>query len=286
MTRRQEMDRHLVVLTEVKGILGAMKNLAMVEIRKLARLQAAHHQVVETIGTAVADFLAFYPAYTPHPPTGEPLVLLAGSERGFCGTFNEALMEEVERLGPGRWGAQAGWLPVGNRIGARLEGHPRVVECLPGPNAAEEVVGVLINVLGTVLRLAAKRGGLAETPVWVAYHDPERGSVGIEELTALPPPAAPAGQRSPPHLQLEHGRLMAELIEHYLFAALTRAFYASLTAENRFRLAHMEHAGQRIETTMGEMALRRNMLRQEEVTQEVALILQTAEALAPPLRRV
>ncbi|MBI4083301.1 MAG: F0F1 ATP synthase subunit gamma [Candidatus Lambdaproteobacteria bacterium] len=286
MTRRQELDHHLVVLTEVKGILGAMKNLALVEIRKLARLRAAHHQVVETIGAAVADFLAFYPADTPHAATGAPLVLLAGSERGFCGTFNELLLEEVERAGPDRWGARAGWLPVGNRIGSRLEGQPQVLEWLPGPNAAEEVVGVLINALSTIVRLAAQRGGPAETPVWVAYHDPERGSVSIEELTALPPPAAPAGHGSPPYLQLEPGRLMAELIEHYLFAALTRAFYASLTAENRFRLAHMEHAGRRIETTMDEMALRRNMLRQEEVTQEVALILQTAEVLAPPLRRV
>ena len=284
MTRRQELDRHLVVLTEVKGILGAMKNLAMVEIRKLARMRAAHHLVVETVRAALADFLAFHPALRPAPAAGDALVLLAGSERGFCGNFNEMLLEAANRFAERREGGPPSWFAIGTKLASRLEGHPRLIESLPGPNAAEEVVNVLNGVLTSVMALRAKRGGFAGISLWVAFHDPEQGSVRMEELTAFPAPAAPPGHASRPYVRIEPARLLGELIEHYLFSALTRAFYASLTSENRFRLAHMENATRRVENRLAEMTMRRNILRQEEITQEVASILLSAESFTPQPR--
>ena len=284
MTQRRELEHHLGVLSEVKGILGAMKNLAMVEIRKLARMRAAQHLVVETIRAAMADFLAFHPELRPAPAAGDALVLLAGSERGFCGNFNELILKEAERFSGQRGEGRVSWIAVGAKLGSRLEGQPRLIESLSGPNAAEEVVSVLNGVLTTVTGLRAKRGGFAETSLWVTFHDPEQGVVRSEELTAFPAPAAPPGHASRPVLRMEPARLLGELIEHRLFSVLTRAFYASLTSENRFRLAHMENATRRVETRVTEMTMRRNILRQEEITQEVASILLSAESFTPQPR--
>ena len=55
MTRRQDLEHQLNTLTEISGIMAAMKNLALVEIRKLTRLRHSHKRVVETIRTQAAE---------------------------------------------------------------------------------------------------------------------------------------------------------------------------------------------------------------------------------------
>ena len=50
-------------------------------------------------------------------------------------------------------------------------------------------------------------------------------------------------------------------------------FYSSLMAENRRRLQHIESAMQRIEEKSNEMQRKYNMLRQEEITEEIEVIM-------------
>ena len=56
-------------------------------------------------------------------------------------------------------------------------------------------------------------------------------------------------------------------------------FYGSLMAENRRRLQHMEGAMQRMEEKTGELQRRYNLLRQEEITEEIEIILLSADML-------
>ena len=55
-------------------------------------------------------------------------------------------------------------------------------------------------------------------------------------------------------------------------------FYGSLMAENTRRLQHMDNAVRRIEQESEELLLKRNMLRQEEITEEIEVIMLSAEA--------
>jgi F-type H+-transporting ATPase subunit gamma len=66
---------------------------------------------------------------------------------------------------------------------------------------------------------------------------------------------------------------IAQLTENYLFAASCVSFYDSLMAENQQRMQHMEYAVQRIEQDSEKLLLRRNRLRQEEITEEIEVIL-------------
>ena len=50
-------------------------------------------------------------------------------------------------------------------------------------------------------------------------------------------------------------------------------------AENRRRLQHMEGAIQRIQEKAGEMQRKHNMLRQEEITEEIEVIMLSNDAL-------
>ena len=51
-------------------------------------------------------------------------------------------------------------------------------------------------------------------------------------------------------------------------------------AENQRRMQHMDSAVRRLEKTVADLLLRRNALRQEEITDEIEVIMLIIEALA------
>lgn len=111
-------------------------------------------------------------------------------------------------------------------------------------------------------------------------HMEETDAIQIERL--LPPFQATAPVPVfgyPPMLNLEPDTFFAELIDQYLFAALYALLYTSLMAENRRRMQHLEGAIRRLEERMSELALRRNALRQEGITEEIEVILLSASAV-------
>ena len=69
------------------------------------------------------------------------------------------------------------------------------------------------------------------------------------------------------------------MAEQYLFAALHELLYTSLMAENERRTKHMDAAVRRLEQTSTELSRRRNLLRQEEITEEIEVIMLSVEAL-------
>ena len=96
MSRSRELKQHILQLQDIRMILNSMKNLAYMETMKLARFLSVQNRVVKHIDTVASDFLAFhaYPELLVDKP--EHVYLLIGSERGFCGDFNETLLAEME----------------------------------------------------------------------------------------------------------------------------------------------------------------------------------------------
>ena len=60
---------------------------------------------------------------------------------------------------------------------------------------------------------------------------------------------------------------------------LHEIFYSALMTESRERLTHLEGALHRLEKETSELRLKRNILRQEEITEEIELIMLSAEQL-------
>jgi F-type H+-transporting ATPase subunit gamma len=82
-----------------------------------------------------------------------------------------------------------------------------------------------------------------------------------------------------PILTLAPRIFIAELIDLYLFALLHEIFYSALMTESRERLTHLEGALHRLEKETSELRLKGNILRQEEITEEIELIMLSAEQL-------
>jgi F-type H+-transporting ATPase subunit gamma len=274
MTRRRHLEQHRHSLTEIGGIMNSMKTLAYMEIQKLAHCLDAQKTVVQSIEEVAADFLSFHAESLPEAKEALPVYVLIGSQRGFCSDFNHALLRHFESAeNESKTGAPA-LIVIGRRLYSLLEGDTRIAAYTDGPGVAEEVTLVLSRVVEALSSLQDQSRMLN---VFGLYHGSE-GSIVMQKL--LPPfqqflhraPRFP----HPPALNQSPRDFLIGLSDQYLFAALHEMLYASLMAENRQRLTHLEGAVRRLEEQSANLARRCNALRQEEIIEEIEVILLNA----------
>jgi F-type H+-transporting ATPase subunit gamma len=277
MSSRRDIKGRIGTLVEINGILGAMKNLALMELQKLGRFIGMQRRVVQSIETATADFLRFYAVGSPPRDQVFEAFLLIGSERGFCGNFNETVIEAFRALPPA---PQPAVVAVGRRLAARLPAGIEDASVIAGADVAEGVEAVLTQVANALSELQRRRGGGLPLGLTACYHDHDTGSVIVRRLLPMPEvPEPDRGRSFPPLLYIEPAKLLPKLVDQYLFAALHEALYSSLLAENQQRLAHMDGAMHRLENDLARLKIRYNALRQEEIIEEIEVILLSADAL-------
>src|SRR4030067_3009411 len=124
MSKRREVKQRLTALDEIDGIMVAMKNLALLETRKLNTFLATQRRAVASIEAAAGDFLNYYPQENAHTGDMQQMLLVViGSERGLCGDFNDTLLETLAAA------AQQGGTPLvwgGRRMENKLQDDARI----------------------------------------------------------------------------------------------------------------------------------------------------------------
>ncbi|NIW85710.1 MAG: F0F1 ATP synthase subunit gamma [Gammaproteobacteria bacterium] len=272
MTRRREVERHMRSLGEIREIMTSMKTLAFMETRKLAGRLENQQRAVGTIEQAAQDFLAFYPAALPSAQGLTPAYVVVGSERGFCGDFNEQVLKRLEARIEAGDDSTAALITVGQRLCARLADDPRVVATIEGPDVAEEVERVLVRIVDAVSSLRRKRGPLSLAAV---FQRPEPSEVAAVSL--IPPfrDCAGAGPRFrvAPLLNLPPSDFFLALVDNYLFATLHEVLNASLMAENHQRVRHLDGAVRHLDQRLEALRRKSDQLRQEEIIEEIEVIL-------------
>ena len=277
MSGLAELSQRHIRLQEISGIMTAMKSLSLVETRKLVRFIDHQQRMRANIEAAAADFMNFHPvADTGATPGGPAILVIVGSERGFCGNFNERIVQALSRLLPEH--DATSWLVVGHRLGTRLAAHPRVLARLDGATVTEDVPAVLDRLIDALQDLRPV-GAVGATTLQCLGHDAQ-GEPVVTPLLPLPRLAAGQARTGPPQLQLAAAAFYSGLLDQFLLAALYGQLYTSLAAESRQRLAHLEHALDRLDETLAHLALKRNALRQERIIEEVEVTLSSAMAFA------
>jgi F-type H+-transporting ATPase subunit gamma len=272
MSRSRKLQLHITQMEEIRSILNSMKNLAFIETHKLARFHIMQGQAVANIERAALDFLDFYP-FPVADDKATAICILVGAERGFCGDFNESLINTLATE------AYSGIIAIGSRLCDRLADHPlEVIASIEGANIAEEVPVILNRLIDTISSLPVYGGSVshkaanvaATLQLTVVYHDNEPGHITRRQI--LPP--FPRQQRSlrygnPPVLNLTPAHFFSDLIDHYLFAVLHEIFYISLMAENQQRLQHLEGAVKHLDDETANLRRKSQIYRQEEITEEI-----------------
>lgn len=271
MSKRREVQQRIGTLDEINGIMNAMKNLALLETRKLAVFLSTQRRAVSSIEAAAQDFLSFYPPNAASSTTLQQVWIMIGSERGFCGDFNETLMQALNTSQPPD---NLLLLAVGNKLAAKCQEDTRIAAFIEGHSVVEEVQMTLLR-LTEVLNKLPPIGSVS-----AIYYDDETDEIRLRQLLPLAAPTTRSPDSHPPQLNLQPAEFLSQLTDQYLYSVLHEVFYSALMVENRMRQAHMDKAIQRLEKDVSALRLRYNRLRQEEITEEIEIIMLSAEALS------
>lgn len=280
MSRLNNLVRQLEGLGEIREIMNSMKTLAYLETRKLSRFMETQAGVVEGIERVAVDLLHFHPSVLPAAPAGGSVYVLFGSERGFCGDFNHAVLRQLERVSQQRGRSPLALLAIGHKLHTLMEVEQREAIEIDGASVADEVPTVLNAIVD---HLASVQGQHGVVEVSCLFHE---GEAGLVTRPLWPPfgglAGAPCDLAYPPILNETPETLLLELTDHYLFAALHSALYASLMAENHRRIAHLDGAVKHLDKESEALTHRCNSLRQEEIINEIEVILLSAASLQQP----
>ena len=273
MGRRHEISRRLEALGDIAGIMAAMQALALMETRILRDVLSKQQRLLGSIEAAAADFLAWHPQFTGQTGSGTILWIVLGSEQGFCGDFNDMLLGWLRQHKP----PPCNPIIIGQRLASRLaeSGMEQNLLTLPGASVADEVPAIL---QGLSAQINQRLAGQTASGLSILYHDDSLGSLRERHLLPLgeSPREQVAATPYAPELNLGPARFFSALTGHFLYAALNEAFYSSLMAENRQRLAHMDHALHKLDEDSARLRLVYNQRRQEEITEEIEMILLSA----------
>lgn len=269
MSQSHELQLHITKLEEIRSILNSMKNLALIEVHKLARFQTLQSQAVAVIEQAAADLLDFYPHLAIASDNARSICLLIGAERGFCGDFNENVIDANDEQ------TTAEIIAIGDRLGVKLA-EDKAIQVIAGANVAEEVPIIVNRLIESIA--PGQQPGIGLTAI---YHDSLTNQIARRQL--LPPLPRQTAQTPrypyPPILNLVPDVFFSELLGHYLLAVLHEILYISLTAENHRRLQHLEGAVTHLDDETVTLKRKSQIYRQEEITEEIEVILLNAENL-------
>lgn len=277
MSRRRELELHRDSLVEIREIMNSMKTLAYLETHKLQDTLPAQNTMVDDIESAAADFLAFHADILPDSLETQQVILVFGSERGFCGDFNQALAHQLhdvvgKRINP------ATIIAIGHKLHTLLQDTGDSVHLIAGANTVDETFSVLNEIVEVLGNLQATGVALSLQVLCHGHED----SITTQEL--LPPfrhlRGLPTILTEPPLLNVTPEQFLSELTDAYLFAALQQILNRSLMAENHRRVQHMDGAVRHLEQMSTEILHQCNALRQEEITEEIEVILLNAANLS------
>jgi F-type H+-transporting ATPase subunit gamma len=271
MTHRHDVEIHRKKLGEIRDIMNSMKTLAYMETRKLSRYQQAQQAVLATVQRASADLLRFYPEIAGDSDEQCHLCVLIGTERGFCGDFNQSLVRELHRLQGQQQERPVQVIAIGRKLYTLLEDDPRLRAKITGASVVEEV-GTLISEI--VHQIMSAQTESKNTRVTCLFHNGEQHTINRQ----LIPPFQSLDDFEPEHthpplINLPEQQLLSELAQYYLFAALHDMMYTSLMAENTKRVSHLEGAVKHLDEEADKLSKRSNALRQEEIIEEIEVIL-------------
>ena len=277
LTQRRRLEERLTRLGESGEIMRSMKNLAFMETRRLLRRAEQQRAVVARIDAMAADFLSFNPQTLPAYGTSHHVYLVLGTQRGFCGDFNERLVAGMQREATRLQAPQPALIGVGRELCRRLEAHFELEAGIDGGDVAEDIPSVLRAIVD---QLETQRRRFDALQLSVLHHTTEQDE---PRLAGLLPPFrdqrdAPRAHANPPLLNLQPRDFFLELSDQYLLAALHAVLFESMLAENEQRLRHLDGAVRNLDRRIDDMRRRVQALRQEEIVEEIEVILLSAEA--------
>lgn len=275
MERLQRLKARISSLQELRDLFRAMRALAASHVQEAQSALEGIRRYVDVIEDAIAEGAALIPGRDGRAPAAAPgnadVLIVACSEHGFAGAFNEQLFDRATaELKAGRQ------LGIIGRRGSLLAEERKLPVAWSLPMATR--VG---SVPGVTRRVADRLAGVAMARiVFGSYRKGGHFDVAVKTILPLAPALlAGAVRGSRPLHHIDATVLLQRLSGEYLFAEITRCVMESLASENAARLQVMEAADHNIGDKLEQLSRRERHARQEFITSELGDIITGAEAM-------
>jgi F-type H+-transporting ATPase subunit gamma len=279
MERLADIEARIGSFAQLQDVISVMRSLAATRVQQAQDSLAAIRAYSDTIGAAIAKAESSFTRDENHRGRDNfkrrGIILFCG-EHGFCGAFNEKLLESVS--GSPR---DTELYVVGSR-GAMLAQERRISVGWSTPMATNiGSVPAVAHHVAEALYDRFSHGAMADvTMVFARYGGP--GHFSIEREVLLPLDLGRFRRyltRRGPLSNLPPRVLIDRLIEEYFFAQLVRGATECFASENAARVALTQSARQAIEGRLDELAGAQRELRQQQITDEILEVISGAEAL-------
>lgn len=283
MSKSTALKSHVELLDEIKTIINALKNLALMEINKVEKLSDTQKRVMDSLIDVAADFFKHYPSMLESLTEDSPsLYVLVGSERGFCSNFNDMAFNFWQEKVKSEFSENVQTVAVGRKIAIKLEeAKSKEPKNIAGANSTEEITNIISNILNELDMLFKQSPEKFNPARWAIIFNSQTEHGVIEPKMLMPfavfKNATSKNLTEPPFLYLKPHEFLRCFVSNYLFAALLHASYDSFAAENRQRFRHMESALEWIDKKRETMKKQKARLSKEEITEAIELILLSTE---------
>ncbi|TAM04420.1 MAG: hypothetical protein EPN70_11505 [Paraburkholderia sp.] len=292
-----EIENRIAATHQLDAVIAAMRGIAASRSHEAQARLAGIRAAAATAGAAIGEVLALAPVHAvareaaagraaavsstvderADRADGGAVCIVVGTEQGFAGALNDELVAHARRLDGARVHR---WMLVGSRLVSAAAGHgvtgawsaPMVAHPDGVPQLAVRIADALYA------RLA---DGKHATRVSVVSALPGESHLRIAQRTLVPFDFTRfrVSQRTqPPLLNVAPERLVAGLVEFYVFVELCETLMLSFAAENEARVRAMLAARANVQKRLTDLTQRYRALRQDEITAEIVELCTGGEA--------
>jgi F-type H+-transporting ATPase subunit gamma len=267
-----EVEGRIAATHQLDAVIAAMRGIAASRAREAHERLKGIRASASTVGGAIGDVLAFAPQggsageRSVHAAT--EVCIVVGTEQGFVGAFNDQIAEYAL----GDPGAHARtWLLVGTRLVTALAGRG-VSEAWSAPMAAHPDAIPRLAARVTDALYARLADGAGAVRVQVVHALPGESRLHFAVRTLVPFDFARFHARpraQPPLVNVTPARLLAGLVESYVYVELCEALMLSFAAENEARVRAMLAARTNVQQRLDVLTQQYRTMRQDEITSEI-----------------
>lgn len=274
--------RNTAKMTRTMKLVSMSKLYRAQEAQKNAKLYA--HRLTDLIHRLSASVKSTaHPLLTPHKKIDNVLILLVTSNKGLCGSYNNAINKTVHTwITENKDKYQKLGLSVcGKRGFMSFKNHLAIEKYYEG--VTEKVDSHAAGSIADELREHFTSGTYHE--VYLAYniyHNPLSQTPKLEKILPIAPKVFMEGGSSiPPDYIFEPPKqeLLEFLIPKYLYFRIYFALLENAAGEHSARMIAMESATKNAQDLIDKYTLLRNRARQAGITKELIEIVSGAEAL-------
>ena len=291
MASIESLKKRIHTTEDLQSVVKSMRVLAALNLRQYEQTVLSQDLYVQTIERGLQILLKMKPggdALAKQAPGGHQGAIVFGSDQGLCGSFNEqiALYALSSMKAFRNQPNEHGILAIGHRVARQLEdAGQQIEECLPTPSSR---AGITVMAQDILVKIEAWQREQNFDRIILYYHAllPEKGvtphmrvllPIDREWLQRLE--ETPWPTRSLPIFTMNWDQLFSQLIHHYLFISLSKAFAESLASENASRLLAMQGAERNIAEHREELLGDFQEQRQSAITEELLDIIGGFEVL-------